>query len=172
VRRRTPSVTIEVLTPDFQGEPAAIERVARSGAEVLGHNVETVQRLSGEVRDRRCGYALTLEVLVRYRSACTAAVVKSSLLLGLGERPDEVRATLGDLRRAGVDWVTLGQYLRPSRKHAPVRHFVPPDRFDRYAEEARELGFPLVSAGPLVRSSYRAAESQAAALYRSRVDAS
>jgi lipoic acid synthetase len=107
-------------------------------------------------------------VLEALRASDARLIVKSALLLGLGEADEDVLASLRDLRAVGVDWVTLGQYLRPTRKHVPVRRFVPPEAFDRLAAEARALGFPLVSAGPLVRSSYRAAEEHAKFLVASR----
>ena len=169
IRQHCPTTMIELLTPDFAGRSEPIQRVARSGAEVLAQNIETVERLTRHVRDRRCGYTTTLDVLQQYRETGPHYIIKSSILLGLGEREPEVVATMRDLYRAGVDWVTLGQYLRPTRKHAPVQHFVTPVQFERYREAAKEIGFPLVSCGPLVRSSYRAGESDALALYQSRL---
>ena len=159
--RRLPGALRELLTPDFGGREESLAVVADSGAEVLGHNLETVRGLTRGVRDRRCSYDLSLRVLERYRALAPLRLTKSSLLLGRGESEAELRECLRELRAAGVDWVTLGQYLRPSPKHAPVRSFVPPEKFDELAVAARELGFPLVSAGPLVRSSYRAAEQGA-----------
>lgn len=153
--------TVEILTPDFAGNQAAIDRVAVSGAEVLAQNLETVERLTRELRDVRSGYQTTLDVLARYRHSAPHAVTKSSLLLGVGERTAEVEQALRDLRSVDVDWVTLGQYLRPTRKHAPVHSYLAPEQFAAYAELAKSLGFALVSSGPLVRSSYRAAEHQA-----------
>ena len=168
VRQRIPAVVVELLTPDFDLQREPLERVARSGAQVLGQNLETVERLTRTVRDRRSGYGKTLEALRLYRELAPRALVKSSLLLGLGEAPDELDRALVDLRAAGVDWVTMGQYLRPTRKHLPVSRFVPPAEFEALASRARELGFPLVTAGPLVRSSYRAAEQEAQALLAAR----
>ncbi|MBK6847422.1 MAG: lipoyl synthase [Proteobacteria bacterium] len=168
LKQRLPLAVVELLTPDFQGDPAALAAVATSGAEVLAHNLETVASLTEKLRDRRCSYALSLDVLRAYRAADPVLLVKSSLMLGLGESTDEVLQALGDLREAGVDWVTLGQYLRPTRKHLPVERFVPPEEFDALAEQARALGFALVHAGPLVRSSYRAGEQGAAELIAQR----
>jgi lipoic acid synthetase len=165
---RIPAGAVEVLTPDFGGDEGALATVAASGAQVLGHNLETVRSLTPSLRDRRCSYDRSLAVLARYRALAPRALCKSSLLLGLGESEAEVAQALADLRAAGVDWVTLGQYLRPTRKHAPVRCFVEPARFDALAALARELGFPLVTAGPLVRSSYRAAEEGAERLLERR----
>jgi lipoyl synthase len=159
--RRLPGAARELLTPDFGGREESLAVVAASGAEVLGHNLETVRSLSRTVRDRRCSHDLSLRVLERYRALGPQPLTKSSLLLGLGESEAEVLECLGELRGVGVDWVTLGQYLRPTRKHSPVRSFVPPETFDELGAAARELGFPLVTSGPLVRSSYRAAEEGA-----------
>jgi len=159
VRRESPATRVEVLTGDLAGDPEALRVVAASGADCLAHNIETVRRLQGEVRDARCGYDRSLEVLRVYRALRPDAFVKSSLMLGLGERLEEVEATLGDLRRAGVDIVTLGQYLRPSEWHLPVKEYVAPARFDALAGRARAFGFRHCAAGPLVRSSYKAAEA-------------
>jgi lipoyl synthase len=164
VQRRIPGAIVELLIPDFGGNPAALASVVASGAQVIGHNLETVRELTRAVRDRRCSYEQSLRVLGALRHADASLVVKSSLLLGLGEDDEALRQTLREAREAGVDWVTLGQYLRPTRKHAPVRRFVEPAQFEELAAVARGLGFPLVTAGPLVRSSYRAAEEGAAAL--------
>jgi len=155
---RQPDIIVEVLTPDFGGAEAALATVVDSGTKVLGHNVETVRDLTPGVRDRRCSYERSLEVLRAYRRLRPALLTKSSLLLGLGETRAQVEETLSDLREAGVDWVTLGQYLRPTRRHAEVARYVEPAEFDELAGLARELGFPLVTSGPLVRSSYRAGE--------------
>lgn len=168
LKQALPGAMIELLTPDFQGQVELLAEVAASGAEVLGHNLETVRSLTPSVRDPRCGYELTLDVLRGYRALDPFALVKSSMMLGLGESREEVSEALEDLRTAGVDWVALGQYLRPSRKHLPVARFLRPEEFDDIAAEARRMGFPLVSAGPLVRSSYRAAEAGAERLYAAR----
>ncbi len=172
VKARLPGALVELLTPDFGGDQAALSVVAGSGAEVIGHNLETVRELTPTVRDRRSSYQLSLDVLARLRALSPRLITKSSLLLGLGESDEAILETLRDLRSARVDWVTLGQYLRPTRKHSPVRRFVPPEAFAALAAQARELGFPLVTAGPLVRSSYRAAEEGAAQLLASRAAAS
>jgi len=168
LRQRLPEATLEVLTPDFGGNEGSLVEVAGSGAEVLGHNLETVRSLSPRVRDRRCSHDLSLKVLERYRALAPRCLTKSSLLLGIGETEAEVLSCLGELRAVGVDWVTLGQYLRPTRKHAPVRSFVPPEKFLELGVAARALGFPLVTSGPLVRSSYRAAEEGALEVLRER----
>jgi lipoic acid synthetase len=168
LREQLPALTVEVLTPDFSGRPELIERVGRAGAAVLGHNLETPRLQTPRVRDRRCDYDLSLGVLARYRALGQQQLVKSGMMLGLGEGIGELRQALRDLRSVGVDWVTLGQYLRPSRKHTEVQRYLPPEEFEELAAEARELGFPLVTAGPLVRSSYRAAEEGALELLAER----
>jgi lipoic acid synthetase len=163
-----PGALCELLTPDFGGDERALATVAGAGAAVLGHNLECVRALTPRVRDRRASYELSLAVLARYRALAPHAIVKSSLLLGLGESDAEVEESLRELRAVGVDWVTLGQYLRPTRRHAPVRRFVEPGTFAALGARARELGFALVSSGPLVRSSYRAAEHGARELLERR----
>jgi lipoyl synthase len=163
-----PGVAVELLVPDFGADPALLGSVAASGALVVGHNLETVRALVPRVRDRRCGYDRSLAALAALRAASPELIVKSSLLLGLGEGRDEIRGALDDLRRAGVDWVTLGQYLRPTRRHLDVARYLPPEEFEELAAEARRLGFALVTSGPLVRSSYRAAEEGAIELAKAR----
>ncbi len=150
---------VEVLVGDFQGDLAAIERVARAGADVLAHNVETVRRLTPRVRDRRSTYDRSLDVLAALeRLAPPGTVTKSSIMLGLGETEDEVVDAARDLRARSVEILTLGQYLTPSSWHLPVEAYVPPERFDALRERTLALGFAFVAAGPLVRSSYRAGE--------------
>jgi lipoyl synthase len=156
IKRRNPHVAVEALTPDFQGVLADVETVVDSGVEVFAQNIETVRRLTHPVRDPRAGYEQTLRVLAHAKQRRPAVLTKSSLMLGLGESDAEIDATLADLRSAGVDIVTLGQYLRPTLNHLPVERFVTPQEFDRYRERALALGFLECVSGPLVRSSYRA----------------
>jgi lipoic acid synthetase len=158
LKRANPDLLVETLVGDFQGREEDLEALALSPADVLAHNVECVERLTREVRDPRCSYARTLDALRLLKRHGRGRLCKSSLMLGLGETEDEVRATLRDLRSAGVDVVTLGQYLQPSPAHLPVAEFVPPARFDRWREEAESLGFLFCASGPLVRSSYKAGE--------------
>jgi lipoic acid synthetase len=158
LKRRNPALLVECLTPDFRGDEAAILRVARSGLEVHAHNIETVERLQRRVRDHRAGYAQSLRVLEAAKAAVPTLVTKSSIMLGLGETTEEVRQLLTDLRGVGVGIVTLGQYLRPTRRHMKVESYVHPDEFDAYREMGEEMGFDFVAAGPMVRSSYRAGE--------------
>ena len=158
IRRRCPDVLIEALVPDFRGESALVDRVAAAGPDVFAHNVETVERLQRPVRDPRAGYDQSLSVLDRVASEYDCHT-KTSLMLGVGEHDHEVYETLADVRSAGVEIVTLGQYLRPSTDHLSVERYVHPHVFEtwrRVAEE--ELGFLYCASGPLVRSSYRAGE--------------
>ena len=162
VREALPGTTVEVLIPDFQGSHAALETVIRAGPAVLNHNVETVPRLYGSVRPG-ADYRRSLALLARARALGPGLAVKSGLMLGLGERTAEVIQVLRDLRRAGCDLVTLGQYLPPSADQLPVARFVPPDEFAAYAASAEAMGFRGVASGPLVRSSHRAGALWAAA---------
>jgi len=164
IKARNPRTAVEALTPDFAGNLAAVAAVVESGVDVFAQNLETVRRLTSEVRDPRAGYEQTLGVLAHAgavaRSARDAArrglLVKSSLMLGLGETRDEVAEAMDDLRAAGCHLLTLGQYLRPTANHLPVREFVHPDQFAAYRQLGLAKGFVEVVAGPLVRSSYRA----------------
>jgi lipoic acid synthetase len=165
IKRRDSSILVEALTPDFQGETDLVETVAEAGADVLAHNVETVERLQWPVRDRRAGYEQSLSVLERY--AESDAYAKTSVMLGVGEYDHEVYQTLSDLREVGTDIVTFGQYLQPSRSHLEVFDYVHPDTFDvwkRVAEE--ELDFLYCASGPMVRSSFKAGEFFVEALVR------
>lgn len=157
VRAKTGAV-VEVLTPDFIGKPGAIERVVEAVPEVFNHNTETVPRLYREVRGRKSIYAWTLELLQRVKELNPAIRTKSGLMLGLGETHEELFDTLADLRDAGCDFLTLGQYLQPTPEHLPVKRYLPPEEFDEIGHRARALGFSQVASGPFVRSSYHAAE--------------
>jgi len=147
-------LTVEVLTPDFLGDRGAIELVAASGIDVFAHNIETTERLYGIIRDR-ADYQRSLDVLRSVRRSSETMVIKSGLMLGIGETLEEVKATVRHLREAGSDIVTIGQYMRPSRMHMPVMEYIHPAVFDGMADYARGLGLVAVS-GPLVRSSFRA----------------
>ena len=157
IRKRVPSISIEVLIPDFQGHEAALHTVLDAGPDILNHNTETVPRL---YRLARSGgrYSRTLELLDRSRTYAPKVATKSGLMLGLGEEWNEVVDTLGDLRRAGCAILTLGQYLRPSAAHLPMTRYYHPDEFRRLKDIALEMGFGHVESGPLVRSSYHAAD--------------
>jgi lipoic acid synthetase len=156
IKELCPGTAVEALTPDFAGRLADVETVVASGLDVFAQNVETVERLTSRVRDARAGYAQTLAVLDHAKRFRPSVLTKTSLMLGLGETDDEVRATLDDLKRIGVDVVTFGQYLRPTPNHLPVERYVTPQDFERYRQWGLACGFLEVVAGPLVRSSYRA----------------
>jgi lipoic acid synthetase len=156
VKERSPGTVVEALTPDFAGELASIEAVLDSGVEVFAQNLETVRRLTDYVRDPRAGYEQTLAVLAHAKHYRPNVLTKTSLMLGLGERDEEIRETMNDLRAIDLDIVTLGQYLRPTVNHLPVERYVSPEEFGRYRKWGLEAGFLEVVAGPLVRSSYRA----------------
>ena len=158
IRRRAPGVQIEVLIPDFQGDPAALDVVLRARPDVLNHNIETVPRLYPRVRPQ-ADYRRSLELLRRAGEIAPGTPTKSGLMLGLGERPEEIRQTLLDLRAAGCRILTLGQYLQPSPEHLPVEAYVPPDDFENWRRDALEMGFSEVASAPFVRSSYHAKES-------------
>ena len=150
---------VEALVGDFAGSQAAIDAVVDAAPDVLGHNIEVVRRLTALVRDARCDYDRSLEVLARAHARAPDRLTKSSLMVGIGETDDEVQVALSDLRAVGVDIVTIGQYLRPSARHAAVSRYVPPETFEAYRRAAEALGFAYVASGPLVRSSYRAAQA-------------
>lgn len=156
IKARCPGTAVEALTPDFAGKLASVEAVLDSGVEVFAQNLETVRRLTHYVRDPRAGYEQTLSVLAHAKHYRPNVLTKTSLMLGLGERDEELRETLDDLRAIDLDIVTLGQYLRPTVNHLPVERYVSPHEFERYREWGLETGFLEVVAGPLVRSSYRA----------------
>lgn len=154
IRRINPNTTLETLIPDFQGNTRNLDRIIEVAPEVVSHNVETVSRLTRKVRVQ-AKYKTSLDVL-RYLKDQGINRTKSGIMLGLGEREEEVLETLNDLREAKVDVVTIGQYLQPSKKHLPVHSFVTPDQFKTYETYALNLGFRHVESGPLVRSSYKA----------------
>jgi lipoic acid synthetase len=156
--REATGASVEVLTPDFIGKPGAIERVVEARPEVFNHNTETVPRLYRQVRGRKSHYRWTLELLARVKSLDPTIKTKSGLMLGLGETEDELLDTLADLREVGCDFLTLGQYLRPSSDHLSVVRYLPPEQFDRLGRAARKMGFVKVASGPFVRSSYHARE--------------
>ncbi|MQY64306.1 MAG: lipoyl synthase [Calditrichaeota bacterium] len=158
VHRQVPGCGVEVLIPDFQGSRDALQQVIDADPEILGHNLETVPRLYRRVRPQ-ADYRQSLEIL---RYACEQGMtVKSGIMVGLGERPDEVSQLMTEAAAAGCRIFTVGQYLQPTRDHLPVERYVTPDEFSRYRAEGLRLGFEVVEAGPLVRSSYHADEQAA-----------
>mgnify|MGYP002623984904 CR=1 FL=1 len=156
VRNRT-GAAVEVLTPDFRGNRAAISRVIEAAPDVFNHNTETVPRLYDRVR-RNAVYRGTLALLKQVKDEAPQMLTKSGLMLGLGETTDELLEVFADLRDVGCDMLTLGQYLQPTRDHLPVERYVPPEEFDEIGEMARGMGFLMVASGPFVRSSYHAGE--------------
>ncbi len=161
LRAEAPQALVEALIPDFSGSRQALATVVEAGPHVVGHNLETVRRLTPSVRDRRAGYDLSLGVLRTLKDLEPGLVTKSSLLLGLGETEGEVGEALGDLRHVEVDIVVLGQYLRPTPRQLPVARYVPPEEFAAWEARARRMGFRAVVASPLARTSFRAGEAYA-----------
>lgn len=159
VRART-GAKVEVLTPDFHGNRAAIRRVIEARPDVFNHNTETVPRLYDRVR-RNAEYQRTLDLLHQVRQEAPDMPTKSGLMLGLGETLDEVLQVCADLRAVGCDMITLGQYLQPTAQHLPVERYVPPEEFEEIGRLVRQLGFSMVASGPFVRSSYHAGEMAA-----------
>ncbi|HYE31973.1 MAG TPA: lipoyl synthase [Methylomirabilota bacterium] len=161
VRNLNPGIVVEVLVPDFNNKDSAIELVLDAAPEIFNHNLETVRRLTPSVRSRAM-YDRSLEVLRKAKARGGSAVyTKSGIMLGLGEREDELFQAMDDLRSSNCDILTLGQYLQPTRQHLPVVEFIPPAKFEEYGERARAMGFVHVASGPLVRSSYHADEFKA-----------
>ncbi len=158
IRARSPKTRVEVLIPDFQGDAALLGLVVDARPDVLAHNVECIERLTPTVRDPRAGWAQSIEVLRETKRRDPARFTKSSLMVGIGETEDEMVAAMRALRAVDCDFLTIGQYLRPTPKHMPVVDFVTPEQFARYEQLGLELGFRYVASGPLVRSSYKAAE--------------
>jgi lipoic acid synthetase len=158
MKRANPMTIVEVLIPDFEGDRQCLQRIVDARPDVIGHNVETVERLSPAIRDRRASYSQSLNVLRDSKLLDRRVYTKSAMMLGMGETDSEISATLKDLREAGVDFVALGQYLRPASNNIEVKEYVEPQKFERIKKEATGLGFLHVTAGPFVRSSYRASE--------------
>jgi len=156
VRERCTAV-VEVLTPDFQGDEAALDVVIDARPDIFNHNIETIERLYPQVRPQ-ANYAQSLSVLGYVKSSGSGICTKSGMMVGLGEGNDEVTAACRDLRDAGCDILTIGQYLRPSAAHLPMARFVTPEEFEDYRRRAVEMGFLSVASGPFVRSSYNAKE--------------
>jgi len=158
VKERNPGMLVEVLIPDFQGDLSDLRRVVEARPDVIAHNIETTLSLTPIVRDRRAHYWQSLSVLRNVKKLSRKTYTKSSIMVGLGESEEEVAQAMTHLRQADVDFLTVGQYLRPSARHLKVAEYVKPEQFQRYRAIGEELGFRYVASGPLVRSSYRAGE--------------
>jgi len=171
IRRLTPGVKIEVLVPDFSAREDSLKTLSGASPEVISHNIETVRRLSPFVRPQAL-HDRSLEVLRRFGELNPAAFIKSSLMLGLGEKPDEIIETMGELLAAGCRIVTIGQYLAPTRnkRHLPVERFITPEEFEDYRQKGLKMGFVHVESGPLVRSSYIAEKGYQAAIEGAKTD--
>ncbi len=159
-RNHVPGIRVELLIPDFLGERGPLQTVIDAGPDILNHNIETVPRLFPKVRHKG-DYALSIDLLRHAKKTAPHLITKSGMMVGFGESDDEVVAVMRDLHDAKVDVLTLGQYLRPSKKHVPVDRFYTPAEFARFRETAKEIGFTHVESGPLVRSSYHAHEQVA-----------
>jgi lipoic acid synthetase len=164
IKHRTPHVRVEVLTSDYRGDVSAIRTVVEAEPDVYAHNIETTRTLTPKVRDRRCGYDQSLDVLKSVKDMRPNMLTKSSIMLGLGETDEDVLQAARDLRAIGVEIITFGQYLQPTKRHLPVIEFVTPEKFASFAREVKPLGFRQVVSGPLVRSSYHAEQAFATKL--------
>ncbi len=158
IRKKNPHTLIEVLIPDFNCNEQFLRKIIDAQPYVLGHNLETVRRLTPYIRDRRCGYEKSLKVLKMAKEIDSKILTKSGFMLGLGETEKEIRETLLDLKDTGVDIVTIGQYLQPTKKHIPVQRYYTPEEFEKFKKIGEEIGIKFVLSGPLVRSSYHAGE--------------
>nr|GME02623.1 lipoyl synthase 2, mitochondrial-like [Ipomoea batatas] len=154
-----PNMLIEALVPDFRGDPSCVEKVAKSGLDVFAHNIETVEELQSVVRDHRANFKQSMDVLMMAKDYAPAGTLtKTSIMLGCGETPDQVVKTMERVRAAGVDVMTFGQYMRPSKRHMPVSEYITPEAFEKYQVLGMQMGFRYVASGPMVRSSYKAGE--------------
>ncbi|OVA20229.1 Lipoyl synthase [Macleaya cordata] len=154
-----PDILIEALVPDFRGDSSCVEMVAKSGLDVFAHNIETVEELQSAVRDHRANFKQSMEVLKMAKDYAPAGTLtKTSIMLGCGETPDQVVRTMEKVRAAGVDVMTFGQYMRPSKRHMPVSEYITPEAFEKYRALGMDMGFRYVASGPMVRSSYKAGE--------------
>lgn len=158
VKKLDPHLIVEILTPDFRGDEVCIQEVVNSKPDVFAHNIETVERLTPSVRDPRATYRQSLQVLAAVKKMDPSRYTKSSIMLGLGEKDEEVLQALKNLRSVGCDVVTFGQYLQPTPRHLKVEEYISPEKFKEWQKIAEDMGFLYVASGPLVRSSYRAGE--------------
>ena len=158
IKKLSPGTVVEVLIPDFSGDASLLKIIADAKPDVVGHNIETVERLSPVIRDRRANYRQSLRVLKSFKGIDARIYTKSAMMLGVGENEEEILQSLHDLRASRVDFVAIGQYLRPSKFQYEVKEYITPEKFDRIKRAALEMGFLYAAAGPFVRSSYRAGE--------------
>ena len=158
IKQQNPKIRVEVLIPDFQGDISLLKNIVDARPDVIAHNVETVRSLQKTVRDRRANYEQSLSVLENIKKLDPAMITKSAIMLGWGETETEVMQTMHDLRGIDCDILTIGQYLRPSKKHIELKEYVHPDHFAKLEEIGVKLGFKFVASGPFVRSSYKAGE--------------
>lgn len=156
------------MSPDFRGDIQSIRLIAESGVDVFAHNIETVEKLTPYVRDRRAAYRQTLSVLKEAKNINPNLITKSSIMLGLGETDEEIEQTMKDLRSVGVDCLTLGQYMQPTTRHLKVIEYVEPSKFKHWELRGNTLGFLYTASGPLVRSSYKAGEFFISSILRNR----
>jgi lipoic acid synthetase len=158
IKKADPGIIVEALIPDFQGDDRALKMVVEAEPKVIGHNLETVHRLTPRVRDHRVSYQLSLQVLDKIKGIGADVITKSGLMLGLGETEKDIKEAILDIRRVGVDILTLGQYLQPTPNNLPVERYWTPQEFKELEQMAEAIGFPAVASAPLVRSSYKAQE--------------
>jgi len=158
LKKEKPSLMVECLSPDFAGDQECVKKVAESGLDVFAHNIETVERLTPFVRDPRAKYRQSLAVLKYVKEVKPDLVTKTSIMLGLGESDEEIQQAMNDLREVGVDCLTLGQYMQPTKRHLKVQEYVTPERFAHWESVGKSMGFLYTASGPLVRSSYKAGE--------------
>lgn len=158
IRKGNPGTRIELLIPDFRDDADCLRRITDSRPDVIGHNIETVERLTPNVRDRRASYRHSLNVLGRIKDLDSRIYTKSAIMLGIGEREDEVVDAMKDLRGVGVDFLAIGQYLSPGQRWLEVKDYIRPERFEYLKKIGMEMGFLYIAAGPFVRSSYKAGE--------------
>lgn len=158
IKEKNPYTKIEVLIPDFNCREEFLKKIVEARPYVLGHNLETVRRLTPFIRDKRCGYEKSLQVLKITKQLDSNILTKSGFMLGLGEEKEEIKETLKDLKNAGVDIVTIGQYLQPTKRHISVQKYYTPEEFKKFKEIGESMGIKYIFSGPLVRSSYHASE--------------
>ncbi len=164
IREQAPNCRVEVLIPDFAGSWEALQKVLEAGPDVLNHNIESTRRVFPVVRPKG-DYRLSLDLLAKSKQLAPGIATKSGIIVGMGESSEEVLQTMADLREVDCDLLTVGQYLRPSRKHLPIDRFYTPSEFEQFREQGESMGFKHVASGPLVRSSYHADEQHAAAAF-------